>query len=263
MGNGDIRTKELEKLQRRIEIMYEDGKTVDHMDFAKKMLVDSKNKVVAKDSVILPGDHLTKAQYMDVIERELLDGDSEDEKIKMCVSSPIEMKKCNVLKDVAFSRDIRPKFECIEKAKTQCEKALESGEVDVVVVMPLDYATFTHVNSKPIMYEAFAEDDSYVVIADTDAPNDVLKKGALKFDESKLRSVDAALHYNEKRLKENCPNNLKSAPEGVIEIVNAKDLKNYNNKVLICQDFTRRPLSDYKNCNFDFTFPTAVSQLDS
>ena len=30
--------QELEKLQRRVEIMYEDGKTVDHFDFAKKML---------------------------------------------------------------------------------------------------------------------------------------------------------------------------------------------------------------------------------
>lgn len=44
------------------------------------MMVNEKNTVVAKDNVIFLGDHLSKAQYTDVIERQLLDGNSNDEK---------------------------------------------------------------------------------------------------------------------------------------------------------------------------------------
>lgn len=143
------------------------------------MLVNEKNTVVAKEAPILPGDHLSKAKYTDVIERQLLDGNSDDEKIKLCVSSNIESKKCQVMRDVAFSRDIRPLFECVLKDNAKCGEAINAGEVDVVIVEAKNIAKYNLDDLKPILFEAFAEDDKYVVIADQDISLSALKKASL------------------------------------------------------------------------------------
>lgn len=146
---------------------------------AKQMLVDEKNTVVAKEEPILPGDHLSKAKYTDVIERQLLDGSSDDEKIKFCVSSNISMKKCEVMRDVAFSRDIRPSFVCILKDFAGCSAALKAKQVDVTFVQAKNLGDYNLDELKPILFEAFADDDKFVVIADQDIGYNELKKATL------------------------------------------------------------------------------------
>lgn len=143
------------------------------------MLVNEKNTVVAKDSPILPGDHLSKAKYTDVIERQLLDGNSDDEKIKLCVTSSITLKKCVVMRDVAFSRDIRPSFECVMKDAEKCTEALKAGEVDAIVVQSQNVGKFNLDGLKPILFESFDETDKYVVIGDQDISFNDLKKASL------------------------------------------------------------------------------------
>lgn len=143
------------------------------------MLVNVKNTVVAKDEPILPGDHLSKAKYTDVIERQLLDGDSADEKIKLCVSSNIAFKKCEVMRDVAFSRDIRPKFECILKDNENCADALRSNAVDAIVVQAKNLEEFNLDNLRPLLFEAFDENDKFVVLADDGVTFNDLKKASL------------------------------------------------------------------------------------
>lgn len=130
------------------------------------MLVNEKNTVVAKTEQILPGDHLSKAKYTEVIERQLLDGESSDEIIKLCVTSNIEMKKCEAMRDVAFSRDIRPKFACILKDNSNCADALRNNEVDAMVVQAKNFGKVNLDNLKPLLFEAFDEDDKFVVLAD-------------------------------------------------------------------------------------------------
>lgn len=143
------------------------------------MLVNEKNTVVSKEAPILPGDHLSKAKYTDVIERQLLDGNSDDEKIKLCVSSEMELKKCQVMRDVAFSRDIRPSFECVQKDKANCVEAINNGQVDVIVFEAKHIGNYNLDNLKPIMFEAFDEDDKYVVVANQDMSLSALKKASL------------------------------------------------------------------------------------
>jgi hypothetical protein len=133
---------------------------------------------VAKEP-ILPGDHLSKAKYTDVIERHLLDGDSDDEKIKLCVSNNIEMRKCQVMRDVAFSRDIRPLFVCVLKDQEMCSDALRGGQVDAMVVNANNIEKYKLDGLKPIMFEKFDEDDKYVVIADHDIGTDNIKRATL------------------------------------------------------------------------------------
>lgn len=143
------------------------------------MLVDEKNTVVAKDAPILPGDHLSKAKYTDVIERQLLDGNSDDEKIKLCVSSNLDLKKCQVMRDVAFSRDIRPSFECVLKDEAKCSGDLSDGKADAVIIQAKNVGKYNLDNIKPLIFEVYDEDDKYVVLADRDTSFNDLKKATL------------------------------------------------------------------------------------
>lgn len=149
------------------------------LQHARQMLVDEKNTVVAKEQPILPGDHLSKAKYTDVIERQLLDGNSDDEKIKFCVSSNLSMKKCEVMRDVAFSRDIRPLFECILKDFAGCSEALKTNKADVAFVQAKNIGEYNLDGLKPILFEAFADNDKFVVIADQDTSYVDLKKASM------------------------------------------------------------------------------------
>lgn len=115
MGNADVNQK-LKNLQKRIKTFYTAGKTFDNKETAKKMWIKDNQLVVDKEVPVLPGEHLIRAQYKDVIER---DGNIA-QKINICLSSDIEMKKCDVMKKAAYSRDIRPEFECHLKTKSAC-----------------------------------------------------------------------------------------------------------------------------------------------
>lgn len=147
------------------------------------MLVNEKNTVVAKETPILPGLHLSNAKYTDVIERQLLDGNSDDEKIKLCVSTNVELRKCNVMRDVAFSRDIRPSFECILAANSKCQDDLKNNKVDAIVVQAKSIDKYNLDNLVPLIHEAFDDNDHYVVIADAGISNSDLKKATLYVEE--------------------------------------------------------------------------------
>lgn len=79
-----------------------------------------------------------------------------------------------------------------------------------------------------------------------------------------MRSVDAALHFSEKRQAENlyriCPANIKNDRAGRLQIISYKDLnKDAKDKVLVCENMRTKPLSEFQTCNFDSTMPTAVT----
>lgn len=69
MGNSDVNTR-LTRLQDRINEFYNDGKKSSDKESAAQLWINDKNLVVKKESQVLPGDHLVRAQYKDVIERD-------------------------------------------------------------------------------------------------------------------------------------------------------------------------------------------------
>lgn len=77
MSNKDVRTP-IARLQSRIKEFYNDGKTSSNKNAAWRLWINDKNLVVSKENHALPSDHLNRAQYIDVIER---DG-STDQKIR-------------------------------------------------------------------------------------------------------------------------------------------------------------------------------------
>lgn len=226
------------------------------------MLVKDTQQVVPRETPIFPGNHLTNAQYKDVIERSLVDSNSPDEKLKWCVSSLVESRKCEALKAVAYSRDIRPTFECVMKSKTECESAIEAGDLDIFAVQSNDYLNQKRAYSKPIMYETFDVNDVFVVVAKKFTKAEILKKGTIKFDTSDLRSENAALFFNQVRITKQCPGAIQMDENAALEVINAKNIDfSQTDKELVCKDFSRKPLEDFKTCNFDFTLPTAVSNI--
>lgn len=69
MGNSIVKTCSA-RFQSLIKEFYEQGKKSSDKTLASKLWINEKNVVVSKDEQVLPGDHLTRAQYKDVIERE-------------------------------------------------------------------------------------------------------------------------------------------------------------------------------------------------
>lgn len=255
MGNGDV-GRRLKKLQQRIQTFYSEGKASPDTAAALKMQINPKLTVVDKETPVLPGEHLVKAEYKDVIER---DG-STAQKIKLCVTSNEEMKKCDTMKRAAYSRDVRPELECVLKSKDECVKAVKESAADVVIVKPDDYHTAKDAQLKVALYEIYDHEDVYVAVAAKNAGETVLKKGTLKLDLTERRSVDAALNYNKKRQQKVCPAALESKDNGDVKIVRSTGLDAFkaNEYELVCQDFSRKPLDKFTDCNWDYTLPTAI-----
>lgn len=69
MGNADVKTR-LSRLQNHIKEFYEEGKKSSNKAAAANLWINQKNLVVDKKEPVLPDDHLTRAQYKDVIERD-------------------------------------------------------------------------------------------------------------------------------------------------------------------------------------------------
>lgn len=147
------------------------------------MLVDEKNTVVARetDSVKYPGAQLENAKYREVIERQFISDkiNSIGGIVRLCVSSNIEMSKCQVMRDVAFSRDVRPEIQCLLKDFEKCSAALRSNEADVIVVQAQNIEKRDLDGLKAILYESFEDEAKYVIVADADITAGDIKKATV------------------------------------------------------------------------------------
>nr|AAL58078.1 transferrin precursor [Aedes aegypti] len=254
MGNGDINSR-FQRLQQRLQQFYQDAKNSADTDKALKMWVDRKNVLVDREVPVQPGDHLNRAQYKDVIER---DGPFQN-KIKLCVTSLIELNKCEVMQKAAYSRDVRPAFECVMKGKGSCVEAVRRGEADVVVLKGEDQPATSTSDLKAILFEKYDDNDVMVAVADKDITRDQVLKAPLEFDASDPRAVSAALFFNDKRQQKACPNKLASSQGAPIRIVSAQDLTRLGaNKRLICPNLELQAIGNYQACNVDYTMPTGI-----
>lgn len=146
------------------------------------MLIDQKNLVVEKEE-LLPGAHLDNAKYREVIERQFIREEDKTTSIggvvRICVSSVEEMKKCQVLKDVAFSRDVRPVLECVLKDYQLCSAALKDNQADVIVVTPESFGKRDLSGLKAILFEDVSDDVTQVIVADADITAGEMEKATM------------------------------------------------------------------------------------
>lgn len=69
MSNADV-NGDVARLQNGLRNWYTNGVDNVEKSVAGKLWIDDKHTVVAKNVLVLPGDHLVSAAYKDVIERD-------------------------------------------------------------------------------------------------------------------------------------------------------------------------------------------------
>ena len=92
---------------------------------------------------------------------------------RLCVSSPIEAEKCDVLRRAAFSRDIRPDFECV--MDENCISAVKDKKADAVILTTKSTVPATDNELKSILYETLSPDDVYVAVVDPTITSDSIQ----------------------------------------------------------------------------------------
>jgi len=246
MSNGDVNPN-VKPLQTELRNWYGDGLEKVDKVIATDMWIDNKHTVVDKDTIVLPGDHLESALYKDVIER---DG-STSQKIRLCVKTAVEMRKCETLRKAAFSRDIRPEFRCVESR--DCLKSVREKEADVAVLSPSDFHRAHDSDLKKIMKETLNPDSVYVIVADEQLSSEIVQKLPIAFDRTDSRASDVAATFNHARNINTAIEDIQSSENAQIRIVHSSRLSDttYTGKKLVCSDFTFKPLTEAKSCNFD------------
>ncbi|XP_001808066.1 transferrin [Tribolium castaneum] len=169
MANADV-VKTVDELRRKIENLDSVG-TKNHAPWLEKVLELNDKTVPKENKIISPGDYLDKANYTDVIER---DYGPPFKTVRFCVTSHDEYLKCQALSQAAFSRDIRPRFGCVEeKTVESCMKSIRDNLADII---SLDYGQVDKArreyNLVPIVAEQYGSlGGAYYAVA-------VVKKGS-------------------------------------------------------------------------------------
>ncbi|KYQ51459.1 Transferrin [Trachymyrmex zeteki] len=119
------------------------------------LLLNEKTLAVAAPPVS-PDEHLQSAKYMDVIER---NSGAPERNARWCVWDENALNKCRNLARAAFSRDARPRFDCIlEKDETECLKAVRDNGADITVIDGGSVKrAINEYNIKPIIAETYGE----------------------------------------------------------------------------------------------------------
>ncbi|XP_041780140.1 transferrin [Anopheles merus] len=245
LGNGDLsgaRLQELQSVGQQLHRYWTAPEQESDRATAQRLWIDRNAPLVARNETLAPRDYLARANYAEVIEREGRYGNV----LRLCVVSEPERQKCELMRQAAYSRDIRPALSCVLKTHEACVAAVRDGtDADVVVLRA------PNAQLEPLLWETFG--DVMVAIADKTISRERLQTGPVALDLADERAV-AAFGQLATRLP-----SLKSvdasAPEAAgapIRIVNSNALPQgeaADQKVLVCDDFTFQPLANAAMCH--------------
>uniref|UniRef100_T1PF04 Transferrin n=1 Tax=Musca domestica TaxID=7370 RepID=T1PF04_MUSDO len=247
--------QQFHNLQDRLEKFFENGLHAENKEAAAHLLINENAVYHKKAEAVDPQQYLEKAGYKDVIER---DG-SALRKMKMCVQSDIEFQKCNSMRRAAYSRDIRPEMECLKEEN--CIAAVAECKADMVAIQADHYKPARESKLQPVVYEAYAENDIYVVVIDPALTRDDQNKKPVYYNANDERQRKAVAYLNLMRGSPDC--NAQPGEEQSLLIANVKDLGEHKNKQLLCPNGERKPVSEWQLCNFEINLPNAVFIRDS
>lgn len=91
----------------------------------------------------------------------------------MCTQTDVEMQKCDTMRRAAYSRDIRPEMECVQER--DCILAVKDKKADMVAVKANNYKEARDAKLKPIVYEAYDQNDVYVAVVEPTLTKDNLQ----------------------------------------------------------------------------------------
>uniref|UniRef100_A0A182N8I6 Transferrin n=1 Tax=Anopheles dirus TaxID=7168 RepID=A0A182N8I6_9DIPT len=251
LGNGDLGGgyRELQKLGQKLHRHWT-GPGVSEADrtTARKLWIDSKAPVYDREATLPPRGYLAQAHYDEVIEREGRYGNQ----LRLCVVSEEERQKCELMRQAAYSRDIRPALRCVLKTVDACVAAVHDGtDADVVVLRR------STTKLKPLMWETYG--DVMVAIADKTITRDRLQQGPLALDTTDERAVAAARLLSSKLpALQTVDVSSAGAEAAPIRIVRSNTLPGAGDaeKVLVCADLSFQPATNAATCHLESS-PTA------
>lgn len=164
MTNADV-VKNVNDLRRKIENLETVG-SKQHALWLEKVLELNDKTIPHESKVIGPKDHLDKANYTDVVER---DYGPPIKTIRICYTSNTAAKKCRDFSNAAFSRNVRPRFDCVaEESIEKCFLTIRDNAADVIAVdaAQVDNAK-QEFNLRPIVTEKYnsSTDGSFYIVA--------------------------------------------------------------------------------------------------
>ncbi|KAG6800752.1 transferrin 1 precursor [Apis mellifera caucasica] len=123
-------------------------------DWWKDIMLLNEKTLAVPAPPVLPENHLKNAKYLDVIER---NSGATDKIIRWCTWSEGDLEKCKALTRAAYSRDVRPKYDCtLEKSQDDCLKAIKENNADLTVVSGGSVLRATkEYNTVPIIAESY------------------------------------------------------------------------------------------------------------
>lgn len=154
MANTEI-VKTIDQLRKKIENLNNEGAKI-HAKWLEKVLEIGESNIARENKIISPKDYLDKANYTDILEREY---GPPIKSLRFCVTSDDEYQKCRTLSKAAFSRNIRPRFDCVrENSVEDCMKTIRDNGADIITLDGglVDKARSQY-NLKPIVAEKYGE----------------------------------------------------------------------------------------------------------
>ncbi|GBP00857.1 Transferrin [Eumeta japonica] len=123
LGHQDVLAK-LTPLREKIKQLADAGASTKPEWFTSVLGLTKKTHHVADNISIKPVDYLKKANYTEVIER----GHGPPEHVvRLCITSNVALAKCRAMAVFAFSRDIRPRLDCVqEPSAADCLRSSQS-----------------------------------------------------------------------------------------------------------------------------------------
>nr|AQM58443.1 venom transferrin-like protein 1 [Pristhesancus plagipennis] len=161
-----------------------------HADWITTVLLLSDKTLAADNKIQTPLEYLKTAKYYDVIGRDVV---NPSRHTRFCVTNNKEMEKCEELKIVSFSRDIRPKLGCVLKKNfAECMDAIINKNAEVYVADAQDAIIAEQkYNMKALINEQYNNENKQVLVA-------VVKKGSTYKDLASLKGKKACLVQNGK-----------------------------------------------------------------
>ncbi|KAI5743980.1 hypothetical protein M8J77_024520 [Diaphorina citri] len=159
----EVNTQDLTQLRNYISQLNKLGESSGNDWLINVLGIDSNSTAVDNKKTLHPTQYLQKANYEDVIGRVV----KPIKPIRWCVSSPEGMSKCLAFKDAAFSRDIRPPFECNrEKSSKVCLKLIADGAADVITLDATEAVLGRkNLNLRPILKEKYGNEKDLLAVA--------------------------------------------------------------------------------------------------
>ncbi|XP_049872721.1 transferrin [Pectinophora gossypiella] len=155
LGHNDVLAK-LSPLREKIKQLADAGAATKPEWFTQVLGLSEKIHHVADNIPIKPADYLKKANYTEVIER----GHGVPETVvRLCVTSNVALAKCRAMSVFAFSRDIRPRLDCVqESSEDDCLKSVQDNGSDLASVDDMRVAAASkRYNLHPVFHEVYGE----------------------------------------------------------------------------------------------------------